>query len=216
MIAVGTLFYLIDTLYLAKNPAVYGGHFVKIYTRAGDNGQTHTLCAGRVPKYDTRVEALGAIDELNSWISYICAINKDDGVDEKLAWLQPKLNILGSDVATAIEKTARRGKISRVQPGWDGELEAEINRMQSNLPVLKGFIKTKCSKCSPIGAAIDLARVVCRRAERWLVLLKEEEGGVNPEAVRFVNRLSDYLFTLERWATYRVRKDETTLNTVCE
>ncbi|MBW1835982.1 MAG: cob(I)yrinic acid a,c-diamide adenosyltransferase [Deltaproteobacteria bacterium] len=179
---------------------------MKIYTRAGDNGQTHTLCAGRVPKYDTRVEALGAIDELSSWISYICAINEDEGVDEKLAWLQPKLNILCSDVATPIEKIQRRGKIFRVQPGWDGELEAEIDRMQSDLPVLKGFIKTKCSKCSPTGAALNLARVVCRRAERWLVLLGEEEGGVNPEAVRFINRLSDYLFTLECWATYRYGK----------
>ncbi|MBW1835885.1 MAG: cob(I)yrinic acid a,c-diamide adenosyltransferase [Deltaproteobacteria bacterium] len=189
---------------------------MKIYTRAGDKGQTHTLCAGRVPKYDTRVEALGAIDELNSWIGYICAINEDNAVDEKLAWLQPKLNILLSDVAAPIKKTQRRGKISRVQPGWYGELEAQIDRMQSDLPVLKGFIKTKCSKCSSIGAALNLARVVCRRAERWLVLLREEEGGVNPEAVRFINRLSDYLFTLERWTTYRVRKDETTLNKVCE
>ena len=189
---------------------------MKIYTRAGDKGQTHTLCAGRVPKYDTRVEALGAIDELNSWISYICAINEDEGVDEKLAWLQPKLNILCSDAATPIERMERRGKIFRVQSGWDGELEAEIDRMQSDLPVLKGFIKTKCSKCCPTGAALNLARVVCRRAERWLILLQEEEGGVNPEAVRFINRLSDYLFTLERWATYRAWKDETTLNTVCE
>jgi len=187
---------------------------VKIYTRAGDNGKTNTLCAGRVPKYDSRVEALGAIDELNSWISYICAINADDAIDEKLAWLQPKLNILCSDAATPIERMERKGKIFRVQPGWDGELEAEIDGMQSNLPVLKGFIKTKCSKCSPIAAALNLARVVCRRAERWLALLGEEEGGVNPEAVRFINRLSDYLFTLERWATYRVRKDEPTLNRV--
>jgi cob(I)alamin adenosyltransferase len=180
---------------------------MKIYTRAGDKGQTHTLCAGRVPKYDTRVEAMGAIDELNSWIDYICAINEDDAVDEKLGWLQPKLNVLCSDVAAPIERTDRRGKIARVQPGWDGALEAEIDRMQKDLPVLKNFIKTKCSKCSPIGAALNLARVVCRRAERWLSLLKDEEGGVNPEAVCFVNRLSDYLFTLERWATYRARKD---------
>ena len=178
---------------------------MKTYTREGDDGKTHMLCAGRVPKYDTRLEAMGTIDELNSWISYICAINQDNAVEEKLAWLQAKLSILCSDIAAPIEKTERGAKIARVQPGWDRQLEAEIDRMQRDLPVLHNFIKIKSSA---IGATLNLARTVCRRGERWLVLLREEEGGVNAEAVRFVNRLSDYLFMLARWANYRLDEDE--------
>jgi cob(I)alamin adenosyltransferase len=171
-----------------------------IYTHKGDDGTTGLLCIGRVPKYEVRVEVLGTVDELNSWIDYIRSINIDEAIEEKLARLQPRLDVLCSDVAAPIEKTRRDKRIPRVQPGWDKDLEMEIDEMQKSLSVLTGPIRTVGSG---IGAALQLARTVCRRAERWLVLIRDQQGGVNQEAIRFTNRLSDYLFTLARWANHR-------------
>ncbi len=158
------------------------------------------LCIGRVPKYDIRVEAIGTMDELNSWISYIRSINEDAAVEEKLGWLQSRLQTLCSDVAAPIERNERCSEVPRVPPGWDADLESEIDKMQKDLPMLTTFISTVGSTTS---AALHLARTVCRRGERWLVLINDNEGGVNKEAIRFINRLSDYLFTLARWAKSR-------------
>ena len=192
-------------LHPAKRAPFIMGLSMKTYTRKGDDGKTSMLCAGRVPKYVVRLEAMGTIDELNSWISYISSINQDDAVDKKLAWLQAKLSILCSDIAAPIEKMKRDKKIARVKPEWNKQLEVEIDKMQRDLPVLHNFIKIKRT---PTAAALNLARTVCRRGERWLILLREEEGGVNAAAVRFVNRLSDYLFMLARWANYRLGESE--------
>lgn len=173
---------------------------MKIYTHTGDKGMTTLLCLGRVPKYDIRVEAIGTMDELNSWISYIRSINEDAAVEEKLGWLQSRLQTLCSDVAAPIERNERCSEVPRVPPGWDADLESEIDKMQKDLPMLTTFISTVGSTTS---AALHLARTVCRRGERWLVLINDNEGGVNKEAIRFINRLSDYLFTLARWAKSR-------------
>lgn len=178
---------------------------MKIYTHTGDDGRTGLLCANRVPKYDFRVEAMGTIDELNSWISYIRSINQDKVVEEKLDWLQPRLQTLCSDVAAPIEHRCRGKKIERVQPTWHADLEAEIDKMQKDLPVLTAFIPTIGNTTS---AALHLARTVCRRGERWMVLIQDNEGGVNKDAIRFINRLSDYLFTLARWSNFRAWKDD--------
>ena len=173
---------------------------MKIYTHTGDKGMTTMSCIGRVPKYDIRVEAMGTIDELNSWISYIRSINEDEAVEEKLGWLQSRLRTLCSDVAAPIERNERCLEVPRIQPGWDADLESEIDKMQKDLPMLTNFISTVGSTTS---SALHLARTVCRRGERWLVLINDNEGGVNKEAIRFINRLSDYLFTLARWANTR-------------
>jgi cob(I)alamin adenosyltransferase len=146
---------------------------------------------------------MGTIDELNSWIGYIRSINEDRAVEGKLALLQPRLDILCSDVAAPFEKTDRCKKIPRVLTGWDTDLESEIDEMQKDLSVLTGPIH---SVGSGVSAALHLARAVCRRAERWVVLIRDRQGGVNPDAVRFINRLSDYIFILARWVDSRTKK----------
>ena len=176
---------------------------MKVYTHAGDRGMTTMLCIGRLPKYDIRVEAIGTIDELNSWIGYIRSINEDEAVEEKLSRLHPRLQTLCSDVAAPVGIDKRCSKMPRVPPDWEGDLESEIDKMQEDLPALTSFI-------SPVGnatsAALHLARTVCRRSERWLVLIKDNQGGVNAGAIRFINRLSDYLFMLGRWTSFRSMK----------
>jgi cob(I)alamin adenosyltransferase len=172
---------------------------LKIYTGSGDRGETSLLEGIRVSKHSLRVEVNGSIDELNSWIGYVRAMDKDKIVEALLSRLQPRLNILCSDIAAPL----RQGNLSatpRVLPDWVRELEDAIDRLGKELlavsrPILPGG--------SPIGASLHLARTVCRRAELLLVHLQAKEGDLNPEAIRFLNRLSDYLFMLARWANHR-------------
>jgi cob(I)alamin adenosyltransferase len=175
-----------------KNP-------IKIYTGSGDHGETSLLEGIRVSKYNLRVEVNGCIDELNSWIGYVRALDKEKIVEKMLSRLQHRLNIVCSDIAAPL----RQGNLSstpRVLPDWVRELEDAIDRMGKDLmtvshPILPGG--------TPIGASLHLARTVCRRAELLLVHLQSEEGNLNPEAIRFLNRLSDFLFMLARWANHR-------------
>ena len=188
---------------------------MKIYTRGGDTGETSLLAGGRVPKYHLRVETYGTFDELNSWIGYVRAMNADSEVEAALAWLQPRLHLLCSDVAAPYSpphppqesaKAEREAggdqsiRTPRIQPGEDSTLEREIDRMERDLTPLTHFV---LPGGGPMGAALHIARTVCRRGERRLAELSATEGMVNPETLRFVNRLSDYLFTLARWANKR-------------
>ena len=173
----------------------------KVYTRRGDNGETGLLEGNRVSKQNLRIEVNGTIDELNSWIGYVRAIDNEKIVAGLLARLQPKLNIFCSDIAAPLGKAGVTEKTSRILPDWVRELEDEIDRLEKDLlmisrPILPGG--------SPIGASLHLARTVCRRAELLLVHLQSEEGNINPAMIRFLNRLSDYLFTLARWANQMV------------
>jgi cob(I)alamin adenosyltransferase len=199
---------------------------MKIYTRGGDEGQTSLLGGERVPKHHLRVEAYGTFDELNSWIGYARAINSDPEVETALAWLQPHLHLLCSDIAAPHsppyqgggggdqDSKARRSESGvdhstrtlRIQSGEDTTLEREIDSMERDLTPLTHFILPGGGL---VGAALHLARTVCRRGERKLIELATTEGSVNPEAVKFVNRLSDYLFTLARWANKRDGFEET-------
>jgi cob(I)alamin adenosyltransferase len=172
---------------------------MKIYTRTGDQGETSLLKGGRVPKYNLRVQTYGTFDELNSWIGYIRSINQDSEVDQALARLQPKLHVLCSDVAARLESSGK-GLTPRIEAGADAQLEEQIDSMDAEMEPLTHFILPGGSLA---GAALHVARTVCRRGERLLVELAATEGGVTPEAVKFVNRLSDYLFTLARWANHR-------------
>jgi cob(I)alamin adenosyltransferase len=177
----------------------------KIYTRTGDQGETSLLRCTRVPKYNARIEANGLIDELNSWIGYVRSINGDHVVDKMLGRLQPRLNQLCSDVAAPIDETEPKDGIPRVQVHWERELEKEMGEMEKDLMVLNHAI---LPGGNPTGASLHLARTTCRRAELLLVFLQDEEGNVNPEAIRFINRLSDYLFILSQWSNYRALKGE--------
>ncbi len=179
---------------------------MKIYTRTGDRGETSLLKGGRVPKYSLRVQTYGTFDELNSWIGYIRAINDDPEVESALSRLQPRLHILCSDAAARIENPADPGATPRINSEAVTLLEQAIDRMDQDLETLTHFI---LPGGSPGGAALHVARTVCRRGERLLVELETSEGGVNEAALKFANRLSDYLFTLARWANWRAGSEET-------
>ncbi len=178
---------------------------MKIYTRRGDKGETSLLRGGRMPKFNLRVQAYGTLDELNSWIGYIRAMNSDPEVEKALAHLQPKLHLLCSDVAARLDADDP-SKTPRIEPGETAALEAEIDQWDQHLRPLEHFI---LPGGSPVGAALHVARTVCRRGERHLVELSASEGGVSEEVLRFANRLSDYLFTLARWANWRNGVEET-------
>ena len=172
----------------------------KIYTRKGDAGTTNLLQGKRISKHHLRVEANGIIDELSSWIGYVRAIDTEKIVESPMARLQSRLITLCSDIVAPFDPQSKTDKIPRVPKSWSRELEEEMDVLSEELskisqPILPGG--------SPIGASLHLARTVCRRAELMLVHLQKEESSINPEAIRFVNRLSDYLFMMARWANRR-------------
>ncbi|MDP8205581.1 MAG: cob(I)yrinic acid a,c-diamide adenosyltransferase [Candidatus Electryonea clarkiae] len=179
---------------------------MKIYTRTGDKGKTSLLKGGRVPKHHLRVEAYGTVDELNSYLGYIRAINNDPEIEKAIGRIQPVLHVLSSDVAATWEEDEDKPSIPRINAHETDVLEREIDRLDEELPELKHFILPGGLVS---GASIHIARTISRRAERRMTELEEKAGGVNPDAIKFVNRLSDYLFTLARWANFRDGFEET-------
>ncbi|MGA7393042.1 MAG: cob(I)yrinic acid a,c-diamide adenosyltransferase [Terrimicrobiaceae bacterium] len=163
---------------------------MKIYTRTGDEGSTSLFSGERVSKTNLRVEACGALDELNCIIGVARAASPAAPAEAYLAKIQSQLFSLGADLATSGRKPGAPC-ITHADVEW---LETEIDRMTSDLPPLRHFILPGGSASA---AQIHLARAVCRRAERVVVDLatSEEFGG---DALRFLNRLSDFLFTLAR------------------
>jgi cob(I)alamin adenosyltransferase len=173
----------------------------RIYTRSGDTGDTGLFGGQRVSKDHPRIEAYGTVDELNAALGLARAQTPDAEMDALLAAVQRDLFTLGSDLATPDDASTRKGKIviERLTPADTERLEQEIDRYQERLPPLTAFI---LPGGSPLAAALHLARVVCRRAERRCVELSRQEA-VNPGALRYLNRLSDLLFVLARAANHR-------------
>ena len=169
-------------------------HLTKIYTRGGDDGQTSLGDGSRVAKHDQRLAAVGSVDEANAAIGLARQHTMDDpDADPMLARIQDDLFDLGADLArpgTAF-KTATELHITAAQVA---RLEAEIDAMNETLSPLKSFV---LPGGAPSAAYLHLARTVARRAERDIAQLAEFEP-VNPEARKFVNRLSDHLFVLSR------------------
>jgi cob(I)alamin adenosyltransferase len=171
---------------------------MKIYTRTGDTGQTGLFTGERVAKSHPRIAANGEMDELNCLLGTARAADPDGPSDPALARLQNALFGLGADVSSS------RTVPEFFPPGEVAWLEAEIDRLTEALPPLTQFL---LPGGTPLASALHVARAVCRRAERSLVTLAEtgpvpEGGGV------FLNRLSDYLFTLARWENLRVGRSE--------
>ena len=166
----------------------------RIYTRGGDAGQTSLGDGRRVAKHDARVEAYGTVDEANAAIG-LCRLHRDDdtAVDAMLARIQNDLFDLGADLCTP-EGTERHGSALRILPAQTERLEREIDALNAALAPLNSFI---LPGGTPLAAHLHLARTVTRRAERLVTALAVEEP-VNPEAVKYLNRLSDHLFVLSR------------------
>lgn len=180
---------------------------LRIYTRTGDQGDTGLFGGERVRKDDARVEAYGTVDELNAVLGVARSQAQDPELGETIASFQDRLLAVGADIATPMETATRRGRVSieRVAPESVERLEHLIDRFEAELPPLTRFILPGGGAPA---AALHHARVVCRRAERRCVTLahlEEETGGpaLNPEVIRYLNRLSDLLFVLARVANHR-------------
>jgi len=165
----------------------------KVYTKTGDKGQTSLIGGTRVSKSDARIEAYGTIDELNSYIGLIRDLVNDNEIKETLILIQDRLMTVSSILATDCTKCPN--KLPLIEDKDIQYLENEIDKMDDNLPPLKTFVlpggHQTVSFC-------HIARTVCRRSERRAFIL-EDKGILNLESVlKYLNRLSDYLFTLSR------------------
>ena len=169
----------------------------KIYTRTGDAGDTGLASGERVSKCDPRVEAYGAVDELNAVIGIARLYSgQNDRIDAMLGRIQNELFDLGADLATPHDPSPKWEAL-RIVSSQVERLEAEIDWMNESLKALDSFI---LPGGSPLSAHLHLARTVARRAEREAVRLVETGAAVTPEAMRYLNRLSDHLFVAARRA----------------
>jgi cob(I)alamin adenosyltransferase len=165
----------------------------RIYTKTGDTGQTGLFGGGRVSKADPRVAAYGEVDELNAVLGWAITQTTHEALIERLTLLQGDLFAIGAHLATPAG--ARTQKHLPALPATRvAEMEGWIDDAEAALPQLKSFILPGGSAG---GAALHIARAVCRRAERELVGLAAHEP-VDPQILVFVNRLSDLLFVLAR------------------
>ena len=173
---------------------VYHGA-MKVYTRTGDGGETSLFLGGRVRKDDLRVEAYGTVDELSSLVGLLRYESVPDDVAQHLVDVQRSLFAVGSALADS------EGRTGHESQSWQVErLESWIDAMDSELPELRAFILPGGSR----GAAVaHVARAVCRRAERRVTTLSATEAGAPEGVLRYLNRLSDALFTLARFLNAR-------------
>jgi cob(I)alamin adenosyltransferase len=175
----------------------------RIYTRTGDDGTTSLGSGARRKKYDLRVEAYGTVDEANAVLGLVRLHTAGGPLDAGLARIQNDLFDVEADLCLAEKGPGgARLTVTDAQVAW---LETEIDRLNGELEPLKSFILPGGSEAS---AYLHLARTVCRRAERIMVALKDEKGeGVSAPSLKYVNRLSDYLFVAGRYANDKGARD---------
>jgi cob(I)alamin adenosyltransferase len=173
----------------------------RIYTRGGDGGETSLTDGSRVPKHALRVEAYGTVDEANAVIG-IVRLHAPAAEDTMLARIQNDLFDLGADLSTPEEGRKAAGALRIVAPQV-ARLEQEIDAMNAELAPLTSFVLPGGSAAS---AYLHLARTVVRRAERLVSALAAAEP-VNPESLKYLNRLSDHLFVLGRHLNDRGARD---------
>ncbi len=178
----------------------------KIYTRTGDKGTTGLVRGPRRAKHDLRIEAYGTVEEANAFVGNARRVAKDDPeLDAVLARIQNDLFDVGSDLATPGADSADAEYPSlRVRPIQTEWLENQIDRFNATLEPLRSFILPGGTALS---TALHLARTITRRAERLTSALLEEEPDTSPEALRYLNRLSDLFFVLGRAANSNGTED---------
>lgn len=169
----------------------------RIYTRTGDDGTTALGTGERRPKYDLRIAAYGAVDELNATLGLVRLHTADAAdIDAVLSRIQNDLFDLGADLCTPETDRKPDYEPLRIVDAQVTRLEGEIDRFNKNLKPLRSFV---LPGGTPAAAFLHLARTVCRRAEREMVQLAATPGeSVTPAAIKYVNRLSDLLFVLGR------------------
>lgn len=173
----------------------------RIYTRGGDRGQTSLGDGSRVDKHDLRVEAYGTVDEANAAIG-VARLHSEGYVDAMLARIQNDLFDLGADLCTPEEENPRHPPL-RIIAAQVARLEGEIDALNAELAPLNSFI---LPGGTTLAAHLHVARTVARRAERLVTALAAREK-INPEAVKYLNRLSDHLFVLARHVNDKGRGD---------
>jgi cob(I)alamin adenosyltransferase len=178
----------------------------RIYTRAGDDGTTALGTGERRKKYDLRIAAYGTLDEVNAVIGLArLHTAADPAFDALLGRVQNDLFDVEADLCLPGKGKGPGGarlNVTEAQVAW---LEQEIDRLNAELEPLKTFV---LPGGTPTAAYLHLARTVCRRGERIMVELNDKPGeSVSPEALKYVNRLSDFLFVASRWANDRGARD---------
>ena len=176
---------------------------MKLYTRTGDSGETALFDGTRVRKDDPRVEAYGDVDELNAWLGLVRTAGLDADLEADVIRIQRDLFALGAALADPVDKIAARVTKAALEDADVARLERVIDRLDAETPPLRKFILPGGTSA---GAAVHLARTVCRRAERRMVALDPAIDGV---LIRYVNRLSDLLFALARAVNHRAGAAET-------
>ena len=175
----------------------------KIYTKTGDKGITSLIGGTKVAKSDLRIEAYGTVDELNSYIG-LCKDLLNGVVKNVLPEIQDRLFTIGSSLACDPEKEPKM-RIPDLQEADITLLEKEMDLMNDALPAMKHFIL-------PGGhttvSHIHIARCICRRAERCCVRLEQETKETELLIVKYLNRLSDYLFVLARYVSHSLKAEE--------
>jgi cob(I)alamin adenosyltransferase len=176
----------------------------KIYTKTGDLGRTSLIGGTKVPKSNIRIDSYGTIDELNSYVGLVGDYTTDEVTKAVLKEIQDRLFTIGSSLACDPDKE----QLMRIPDLKEQDitlLENEMDKMNAVLPVMKNFIL-------PGGhvavSTAHITRCVCRRAERLCVSMQENNSFVEPLVLKYLNRLSDYLFVLARYIGHNLEVDE--------
>jgi len=177
---------------------------MKIYTKTGDAGNTSLIGGTKVSKSHLRIEAYGTVDELNSYIGLCKDLLVDKNSNSTLQEIQDRLFTIGAALACDPEKETKM-KIPDLKEEDITILENEIDRMNDALPPMKSFI---LPGGHPTVSHLHVARCICRRAERCCVRLQIEKNEVEPIIPKYLNRLSDYLFILARYAAHLLNVQE--------
>ena len=170
----------------------------RVYTRKGDDGSTGLGGGQRVPKHSLRIEAYGTVDELSSCIGVAVACGLDPDLARALRGIQNELFDLGSDLCI-LEQDKQKTKVPCIEQRHVDALESTIDRLNEELKPLSNFI---LPGGNPGAAQLHVARTVCRRAERRLAALIENEP-VGPHTLQYLNRLSDALFVMARYENHK-------------
>ncbi|MEO6671733.1 MAG: cob(I)yrinic acid a,c-diamide adenosyltransferase [Ferruginibacter sp.] len=176
----------------------------KIYTKTGDLGKTSLIGGTKVLKSHLRIESYGTIDELNSYIGLVNDLITDEHASSVLTEIQDRLFTIGSSLACDPDKETLM-KIPDLKETDVTALEAEIDKMNETLPEMKSFI---LPGGHPAVSTTHVVRCVCRRAERICVHMQQEDLYVEPIIVKYLNRLSDYLFVLARYIGHLMNVQE--------
>jgi cob(I)alamin adenosyltransferase len=174
---------------------------LKIYTRTGDHGETSLFDGTRVSKADARVDTYGDVDELQAWLGFARAAGTPERLGVMLEQIQRDLFALGAQLADPEHRIAARVTKASLSDDDVMRLESWIDALEAPLPPLRHFI---LAGGAPAGAALHIARAVCRRAERRMVAL-----GADARLITYINRLSDLLFVMARASNHDAGAPET-------